>query len=344
MKAFLTDSLRFVVAVANHTFGMMYWIWIPSLVLSWLIHLRLHAVSRERLFRLKGYGSLAEAFWGGLFGFTGSSHLKSSLTAVRALFVEGVHPAAASAFLIARLNVIPYALAFTIVLFGLEFFIGQLLGALTMAVILWGLLKLVPAARWEEARRSLREQKEAIAGLPPEPDPRLHGWRGALRYTIGEFRKLWLAMLVGIVLAGMIGAFGRTEWAIDLTMLGGGGLPTEFLNAAIGSLLALLLFVPPIGHVFAASFLWKAYILSYAGVVSYILASLVNPRAIQTYLRMYGPTLGLYVAASGLLSAAIGALSVHSLFALVDFEVTHTPLFHETVGKLMEFFSLFGGM
>ena len=343
MKEFVTDSFLFMVATANHTFGMMYWIWLPALVLSWLIHLRLHSLSRERLFRLKGQGSLAEAFWGGLFGFTGSPHLRSSLEAARALFSEGAHPAAASAFLIARFNLVPYALAFTLVLFGLEFFIGQLLGALVMAFALWGLLKFVPAVRWEEARQKLKERK-AVTGLPAEPDPRLQGWRGAFRYIGGEFRKLWLAILVGIILAGMIGAFGRTEWTVDLTIIGGGGLPTELLNALVGILLVLPLFVPPIGHVFAASFLWKAYILSYVGVVSYLLASFINPRAIRTYYWTYRTGPGLYVAAAGFLSAAIGALAVQGLFALVGFEVTHTPFFHETVGKIMEFFSLFGGM
>ncbi|MBI3078274.1 MAG: permease [Deltaproteobacteria bacterium] len=342
MREFLGETGLFLYATANHVFGMMYWIWFPGLVVSGYLWLRWHHVLAAALLERQRERESSPAWLTALLlGITGSPDRGTSLDEARHLVSRGAGARSVLLHLVASQQLAPYALAFLVTNLGLEFFLGQLLGALAMALVASGLVRLVPDDRWEQARKAQAwattdEPRLLTGGMPSRP------MRGILRYLAGEVRVLWKGVVVGLVLAGLIGAAGRTDWWPDLGKVGGGGFWTALLNAVAGAALALVFFAAPIGHQLVGTMLWKAYTLTFPGIVAFFLATLANPRAIRHYCRMYGAGLGLYLGGIFLVSAAIGALFVAGLFWVVGFEVTHVPRFHEIVNEIMIFFSVFG--
>ena len=343
MTDFLGETWFWVLALVNHVFGMMYWMWLPGFALSGLLFARYHRPLRIRLAKTRRVTS--SSLWLALSaGTTGSSNRGTIQRDLKAILLKGVPLSLALVSLIGGLNLVLYALSFLTLNLGIEFFLGQVIGALVMAGAAATLAFLLP----EESR----------AGVPEESNPALAETiviarqevsrgqplaKGLVRYFGREWRGIWLSALLGLFLAGVIATLGQRDWWPDFERLMGGGARAEVGNAFLGALLGVFFFASPIGHLFIASLLWKTYTLTFGGILAFILSSAVSPQALWGYCQTFGRGPGLRAGGLLYLSSALGALAVVGLFQLVGFEVTHTPLFHEFVNEVMMFFSIFGG-
>ncbi|MGH8058692.1 MAG: permease [Candidatus Entotheonellia bacterium] len=329
----------FAYATANHTFLMMYWIWLPGWLLSGYLFTRLHREPLPQL--LKGRTFSVRAFLrAGLLGATFSADRRRGLAALADLLAEGVPPPLAVAFYVGSQHVVIYALCLFMVLMGGEFFAGQALGGVIMAVFLALLARLIPERHWEEALATLNRPENRRWRAQYATSPLPSGWRGIVRYIGRELRAIWWPVPLGLLGAGIIGAAGRTVWWIDFSSVGGEGVVTALLNAVLGAVVAVIIPLAPLGHLFVATFLWKAYTLGYIGIIAFVLASAADLRAMRACVRLFGPRLGRIFAAAVIVSAILAALTLGLLLWAVGFEVTHVPLGHTVVEKIMKAMSL----
>jgi uncharacterized membrane protein YraQ (UPF0718 family) len=333
----------FAYATANHTFLMMYWIWLPGWLLSGYLCTRLHRESPPQL--LKDRRVSVRAFlWAGLLGATFSADRRRGMTALADLLAAGVAPPLALAFYVGSQHLVIYALCFFMVLVGGEFFAGQAVGGAIMAGFLALLVPLIPKRRWQEALATLdrpeNRQWRARHLTPPLP----RGWRGVVRYLGRELRAIWWPILLGLLGAGIIGAAGRTAWWVDFSTVGGEGVITALLNVALGAAVAVVIPLAPLGHLFVAAFLWKAYTLSFIGIIAFVLASVADLRTVRTYVRLFGPAVGRALSLGMFVAAVLSALTLGLLMGMAGVEVTHTPIGHTVVNKIMNALSLGGPM
>jgi len=343
MAEFLYMVGLFVYATANHTFLMLYWIWLPGWLLSGYLFTRVHRQPLPLLLKDRPV-SVRSFLWAGLLGVTFSADRRRGWAALADLLAARVPPPLALAFFIGSQHVVIYPLCFFMALVGGEFFAGQALGGIIMAAYLALLVRLIPKRHWEEAatapdRPENRRWRERYA---TSPLPR--GWRGVIRYLGRELRALWWPVPLGLLGAGIIGAAGRTAWWVDFSIVGGEGVVTALLNAVLGAALSVVMPLAPLGHLFVGAFLWKAYTLSFLGIIAFVLASAADFRAIRAYVRLFGPAFGRALAIAVFASAMLAALTLGLLLWAVGFEVTHTPLGHTVVNKIMNALSLSGPM
>ncbi|MBI3326304.1 MAG: permease [Nitrospinae bacterium] len=339
MGEFLRTVGLFAYATANHTFLMMYWIWLPGWLLSAYLFTRLHGEPLPLL--LKGRPvSVGSFLWAGLLGVTFSADRRRGLVALADLLAERVPPPLALAFYLGSQHVVIYPLCFFMALVGGEFFAGQALGGVMMAAYLALLTRLIPKRHWEATTTTLDTLENRRWREQHATSPLARGWRGIVRYIGRELPSLWWPVLLGLLGAGIIGAAGRTAWWVDFSMVGGEGLGTALLNVILGAAIGVAIPLAPLGHLFIGAFLWKAYTLSFLGIIAFVLASAADLRAIRAYVRLFGPAFGRALASAVFASAILAALTLGLFLWAVGFEVTHTPLGHTVVEKLMNALSL----
>jgi uncharacterized membrane protein YraQ (UPF0718 family) len=352
MGEFIKEVFMFITATANHTFLMMYWVWLPAFLLSGYLFTRWHRDPVDKILQDRNL-TLRSLFQAIKLGASYSTDRHKGLAVVANLFGKGTVPfPLIFAFWLASQHLILYSLSFFMALVGGEFFVGPAVAALTMISLTTLFLSRIPENTWEEARKRLSIPSPSILlsqsfGRGPirdEGNPLPQNWKGYFRYIGREIRAIWKNVILGIILAGFIATIGRTEWWIDFSTVGGGGVFTEILNVFLGATISLVIPLSPVGHLFVAAFLWKTYTLTYGGILGFFLASTLDLRNLWVYGKILGARLGLMVEVLGFASAILGALVVVVLLRIVGFEVTHVPLFHEYVDKIMMFFSLGGKM
>lgn len=311
---FVAESWLFLLGTANHFFLMMYWVWVPGLLVSAYAFARYHRAvqkavlgSRWRLARLVALGA------------TGSGNPRTIADEAQALSAEGPSRLA-GAFPLAAPHFVPYRLSILMALVGLEFALGQLIG---------GILLLALTARFGPRLEVGSASTLAIGG------------ETIGSYLAREARAAW-PLLYGLVLSGLIGAAGRQDWWIDLSEIGGGRLNSALVNAGAGAGLAIIAAAPPLANLFIASWLWKAYGLSYTGVIAFVLAGTVNPWSLRAYAARWGWPAAGRLALVGLVGSVAGALAVSALLWLLGLPVTHTPWLHTVVEPIMNFMALGG--
>lgn len=363
LDSFLGQGLFFAWSIARHIVVMMYWVWIPGLLLSAFVALRCRGRAAEGV-RRSGGGGLRSVLWGTLLGVTLTADRKRSLLASLDLFREGLHPATVFAVYLSSRNLVLYFLVLWMLLLGIEFAAGQVIGALAMiALVSAGLRWAMPEREWD----SLRERLESRpAGRTAETDEGgetswralllgAKGWGRAFRYIGGEIRRFALPLAVGILAGGFILAAGLLPWWVDLDSVGGRGVWTDLLNAFVAPALSLVSAIGPVGSLPVASNLFKADGLAYPGLAAFVLAGALKPQDIAAFKRALGPRVALRLTILLYLSAALSGLIATGVFALFAFRPGHVPLFRGLVdaiimwtmpgmGKPMPGMGGFGGM
>jgi len=143
------------------------------------------------------------------------------------------------------------------------------------------------------------------------------GWKTAFRNAMGEWQMLWKDILLGFLIAGLIGAFVPREWWTTLFAFGG---ESNFLTVVASSLLGVLIgvvtFVCSVGNVPFALILWKNGI-AFGGVMAFIFADLIVPPIVHAYQRYYGWRMALALFVTIFLTATVAGVSIHYLWTMV---------------------------
>ncbi|RMF89930.1 MAG: hypothetical protein D6736_07615 [Nitrospinota bacterium] len=328
MVTFLETSLYF--GYNLFLFMLFFWIWVPGILLSALLTLRYRQTVAKHL--LQGKDTLWTTLWAAtVFGILSSPQRKSSLQTARILWEGGISPVGILVFLIASHSLVIYFLAVLNLLLGLEFALGQVLGGILMLLLVTAAVSALGLNHPEPTTSPETTLPLLLAPYPSVPSWTdllfsRHGWWAVLTYIGQEFRRIGLNTLIGIFLGGFFLAGGLEPWWIDLALLGGGGVLTDLFNVLIAPLFSMILCVPPLGNLPLTASLFKAYVLNYPGMVSFVLASLVQPPMIRAYTEYFGRRAG-YTVTLILWGAAMGSgLLVTGIFGLFGFRPGYVPL------------------
>jgi len=306
----------------------MYWVWIPGFFFSAFFSLRYRETAKGRL--LSG-GGLFSAL---LYGMTTSSSRKKALAVAQALKQKGVGTPQVLAFLIASQNLVIYFLVIQTAMMGAEFALGQLMGGIILAVLVTFLWRVF--TREEESQTS-PVTSDKVTSHPTWTGLLLSGsgWWQAVKYIGGEFQFFWFNLAFGILLGGFILSAGLQKWWIDFSAIGNGGIFRDILSAFVAPILGIVLFIPPVGNLPVVSNLFKTDAIGYPGVVSFVLASVLNPLILSGYVRLVGKRKTVALVSILFFSAFVSGLLVTAIYALFGFRPGHVPLGREIVDKIV---------
>jgi len=325
----ITQGLTFSYFLFLHFFRMMYWVWVPGFLFSAFFSLRYRDTARSRL--LSGGGLFAAL----LYGITSSPSRKKALGIADELKQKGVGTAKILAYLIASQNLVIYFLVILMAMMGAEFALGQLMGGIIMTLLVasgWRLLI------GEEESQPSSVTSDKVSSQPTWSGLLLSGsgWWEALKYIGREFRFFWVNLAIGILIGGTLLAAGLQKWWVDFSQIGGGGVLSDLLSAFLAPLIGMILFVPPVGNLPVVSNLFKTDAIGYPGVVSFVLASLLNPLILWGYARFLGRRRAVALVALLFLSAFVSGLLVTGIYALFGFRPGHVPLGRELVDEIIK--------
>lgn len=137
------------------------------------------------------------------------------------------------------------------------------------------------------------------------------GWANAFRNAIGEWNMLWEDIVIGFVVAGLLGAAVPRAWWTALFNIGTTGTVLWVVAACfIGVVVGVITFVCSVGNVPFALILWENGI-AFGGVMSFIFADLIVPNIVDAYRRYYGLRLAMTLFAGIFVTAAISGVIIH---------------------------------
>lgn len=324
---FIAQSLAYSYFLFLHLFRMMYWVWIPGFLFSAFFSMRYQEAARSRLL---SKGGLVPAL---LYGVTTSPSRKATLQIAAELKQKGIGESEILAFLIANQNLVIYFLVILMAMMGAEFALGQLMGGIIMASLVtlaWRCFRGSPRSdsASPEAARSTQPTWGSLALSRS-------GWWEAVKYGGREFRFFWLNLFLGFLVGGFILSAGLKDWWPDLYGVSP-NIFNDLLCAFTAPLMAVIVFIPPVGNLPLVSNLFKAYTFTYSGVVSFLLASLLNPLILPTYFRLFGKKRGSLAIALLYVAAAVSGLLVTWSYALFDFRPGHVPMGRNLVDEIIK--------
>ncbi len=331
MLSVVQETVGWGWAYLQHMVIMMSWAWIPGFLVAALLSARYRSVLQAITLKERhgGRAFLASVGW----GMTSGAGRRSSLETAKALWSEGVPDQVVLAFLVSSHSLVLYSLVLFTVLIGLEFSLGVLLGGLVMI----SLLRLIAPAQGQPGFPSDPVGELVAAG--PESWTSLfcsgRGW-GEIVREIGRYlRNVGLSLIGGLILGSVVLAIDtRGDWFFPKWM-GDETLAGALASSFLAPLLSVVLFLAPGGNLIVVSSIWKTWTLTYSGVISFVLMSLLNPLAVWGLVGHSRSPRGWAVSGGIYLSAALGGLAVARGFALLGIQVTHVPWFRELVDKIM---------
>lgn len=213
---------------------------------------------------------------------------------------------------------------------GAEFATGHILGSLVMiAAVTFGLrgfeLRAVNLPVIEESQPGRLDLSEGRSWR--ELVFSLGGWRAVFRFIGREVVSFAPSLAVGILLGGIILAAGLRPWWVEFAdVFGDATLSSDVTNAVVAPILSVIAFLSPVGNLPVIHALFKVDGLSYPGIITFCLASVIHPRDIKTYATLFGRKRAWAV--SGLLygGAILGGLGSTGIYALFDFRPSLPPI------------------
>ncbi|MBI4381838.1 MAG: permease [candidate division NC10 bacterium] len=335
MLSLVQETASWGWAYLQHMVIMMYWAWIPGFLAAAALSARYRQVLQAITLKRRQGGV---AFWAAVgWGMTSGAGRRSSLEMATTLWRASVPDHIVLAFLVASHSLVLFNLVLFTILIGLEFSLGVLLGGLVMI----GLLRLMAPALRQEPGFPSDPPGGLVAGAPGSWTSLVcsgRGW-GEIVRDIGRYlRSMGPSLIGGLILGALVlaidtrGAWFFPKWMGDETL--GAALASSFL----APLLSVVLFLAPGGNLIMVSSIWKTWTLTYSGVISFVLLSLLNPLTIRTLVGHSRGRRGCAVSLSIYLSAALGGLAVAGGFAVLGVHVAHVPWFRQLVDRLMMMF------
>jgi hypothetical protein len=178
-----------------------------------------------------------------------------------------------------------------------------------------------PRALVEEARRRVDEtgghDHGSAEGTPGSLFDRLRS--PATRLAVAQnasmdFSMLWKDLLVGFLIAGILGVFVPDGAWKSLFLEGGSPGVRLVENALIGPVIAIFSFVCSIGNVPLAAILWASGI-SFGGVLAFLYADLIVLPLLDVYRKYYGIRMAAYIFGVFFVTMVISAIVMDGAFS-----------------------------
>jgi uncharacterized membrane protein YraQ (UPF0718 family) len=302
----------------------IFWALVLGFALSGVIQAVVSKGEMSRLLPDSSPGSILKA---SALGAASSSCSYAATAIARSIFRKGGDFIAAMAFQFASTNLVLELGIVMIVLLGWRFALAEFIGGPIMIALLVVLLRQVMTReRIAEARR---HAEEGVAGRMEghaAMDMSVPGatWRERLfseegftavsHYYVMDWASVWLDIVIGLVAAGLIGAFvPESFWSAFF--LADHPLATKIAGPLIGPLVAVIAFVCSVGNVPLAAVLWAGGI-SFGGVIAFIFADLIILPLLNIYRKYYGTRTAIILGIVFYAAMAGAAYVIEILFGL----------------------------
>jgi uncharacterized membrane protein YraQ (UPF0718 family) len=308
---------------------VMTWEIFWALVLGFALSAVVQAVvSKGEMSRLLPDSSPRSILKASALGAASSSCSYAATAIARSIFRKGGDFIAATAFQFASTNLVLELGIVVIVLLGWRFALAEFIGGPIMIALLVVLLRQVMTReRIEEARR---HAEEGIAGRMEghaAMDMSVPGatWRERLfsregftavsHYYVMDWASVWLDIVIGLVAAGLIGAFvPESFWSAFF--LTDHPVAAKIVGPLVGPLVAVISFVCSVGNVPLAAILWAGGI-SFGGVIAFIFADLIILPLLNIYRKYYGLRIAAILGLVFYAAMAGAAYAIEILFGLL---------------------------
>lgn len=161
----------------------------------------------------------------------------------------------------------------------------------------------------------------------------LDGWKSLADKHIKEWAMLYEDIIIGFILAGIIGAFVPNSVWIQLFQGAILDIPLYILwLSAIAVVIGVVTFVCSVGNVPFAVILWGNG-LHFGSVLSFIYADLIVPPIMDAYRKYYGASFALILIIMIFFSATVTGFIVHYIFSFANLI---PPPVEAMIGKQIE--------
>lgn len=302
--------------------GMMWqvgWSLILGFTLSGLVQT---LVSKERMQALLGRDGIREIAIATGFGAASSSCSYAAAAMSKTLFKKGAALVPSLAFLFSSTNLVLELGIILWLLMGWQFTAAEWIGGVVLIAIMTVLVRLTyPKALVEEARRRVDEigghdhgSSEAEGGSLVErlrnPATRVSVAQNAMM----DFSMLRADLLIGFLIAGVLGVFVPNGAWRALFLEGGSPGVRLVENALIGPVIAIFSFVCSIGNVPLAAILWASGI-SFGGVLAFLYADLIVLPLLDIYRKYYGMRMAAYIFGVFFVTMVLSAIVMDAAFS-----------------------------
>lgn len=305
MPPFLDEAFHWARVTGAHFLFMFWWIWLAAIALTaaseslWIGPLRRRVLDRPDA----GAPTVRRAL---ALGLLGPPSRRRVFEQARELLARGVSRRGVLAYLTSAQG-LPLWVPFAIVaLNGPQPVIGLFVAGAAGLAVLFAAADRMPETEWARAR----ERARPAAERPPEVPPVGRGgptWLRPLRSIGGQAASLWWPLAFGLLGIGFFLALGRSPAAFSLQ--GDRGPWIQLGNAGAGLLLAWVTGAPIVGNALIGAGVWKAELLTYAGLTAFYLGTLVMPFALPRYGALFGVELGRRVVRWLVVAIVVGALA-----------------------------------
>jgi uncharacterized membrane protein YraQ (UPF0718 family) len=311
--------------------GSMTWQILWALILGFILSAVVQAlVRRQTVVRLLGDDRPKALATAAGLGAASSSCSYAAVALARSLFRKGANFTAAMAFEIASTNLVIELGIILAVLLGWQFTLAEYVGGPLMIIfvaVAFRLVlrqRLVRSARYQ-ADKGIAGSMEGHAAMDMSIGGEGSFWR-RLRSADGltavshifimEWAAVWRDIVVGLLIAGAVGAWVPDQFWEHL-FLAGHPLLAKIWGPLVGPLVAVVTFVCSIGNVPLAGVLWNGGI-SFGGVISFLFADLIILPILNIYRKYYGTRMALTIAASFYVTMVAASYVIEVLFGLLN--------------------------
>lgn len=235
-----------------------------------------------------------------LLGSATSPRASAIAPRVTLLASRGAAPGALVAFLVGAHLLTPYYFILIGPLLGKDVLLSHLIGTvLCFALVarLWRPAAVAPAGHGVSAR------DETLA-----------------RVALLELTGIGPHLVLGVVLGGIIAAWGLSPTHVELATLLGGGLAAQVGSAVAGTALGALTCLPPVANLLVATYLWKTG-LAHAGLVSFMLASAATVQRRRLYASVLGEAAARKLSWALLIAAPLAGLGTAVVFRVLGLTI-----------------------
>jgi uncharacterized membrane protein YraQ (UPF0718 family) len=278
-------------------------------------------VSKERMQALLGRDGIREIVIATGFGAASSSCSYAAAAMSKTLFKKGAALVPSLAFLFSSTNLVLELGIILWLLMGWQFTAAEWIGGIVLIAIMTLLVRLTyPKVLVEEARRRVDEIGGHDHGSSEAPGSLLDRLRDpATRVAVAQnammdFSMLRQDLLIGFLIAGVLGVFvPNGAWRI-LFLEGGSPGVRLVENALVGPLIAIVSFVCSIGNVPLAAILWASGI-SFGGVLAFLYADLIVLPLLDIYRKYYGIRMAAYIFGVFFVTMVLSAIVMDGVFS-----------------------------
>ncbi len=316
----------------------MFWEVLWPLALGFLLSAVVETViSKRAISRALGTDSAGSVALAAGFGAASSSCSYAAVAVARSLFRKGATLSNAIIFEFASTNLVFELGLVLLILLGWQFVGAELAGGVLMVVLLAVVFRLTLRRRLvDEARaqaeRGLRGRMEGHGAMDMSvtDGPFLRRLFSARAYTsISHYffmsvASLWSDLLIGFLIAGVLGAWVPDSVWAKLFITGHGAF-SDVWGALVGPVISVLSFVCSVGNVPVAAVLWKGGI-SFGGVIAFIFADLIILPIVNIYRKYYGGRVALYLFAVSYATMVLAGLVVGAAFSVTGATPTNRDI------------------